>query len=74
MFVYIESLDVYNILKSKPIAEKLMIVGNNDIKAIFKCYIHDFVLFTCGISQENDNTKVLLLNIGSILLYAFIDS
>jgi len=72
MFVFIESLDVYNILKSKPIAEKLMIVGNNDLQGIFKRYIHDFVLFTCGLSQENDDTKVVLLNVDSILLYAYL--
>ncbi|XP_065899490.1 E3 ubiquitin-protein ligase rnf213-alpha-like isoform X3 [Dysidea avara] len=53
------SLDVYNILKSKSIAEKLMIVGNDHIQEIFKCYVHDFVLFTCGLAQENDHTKLI---------------
>ena len=59
--LHIGSLDVYNILKSKPIAEKLMTVGSNDIQGVFNRYIHDFVLFTCGLSQENDDTKVVLL-------------
>ena len=52
---------VYSILKSMPVAEKLMIVGNSDIQEIFNRYIHDFVLFTCELPQENDDTKVLLI-------------
>ena len=36
-----------------------MMVGSSDIQGLFKRYIHDFVLFTCGLSQENDDTKVM---------------
>ena len=76
MFNSIESSDVYNILKSKPIAEKLMIVGNNDIQGVFSRYVHDFVLFTCGLSQENDDTKVQFetITFPAYVQFAFVDS
>ena len=50
---------MYNIIvKSDLIAKKLLKIDSNDIEDVFKCYIHDFVLFSCGSCEENDDTKV----------------
>ena len=59
--LYTESLDVCNIVKSDLIAEKLLKIKTDDIEEVFKCYIHDYVLYSCGSSEENDDTKVYLI-------------
>lgn len=58
MLLYAGGLDVYKIVESYLIAEKLLKVNSDDIEEVFRCYIHDFVLYSCGSSEENDDTKV----------------
>ena len=54
------SLDVYNILStnSKSLINKLKVVSEDAIEAVFKCYVHDFVLYFFKSSEESDSTKV----------------
>ena len=53
-----KSFDVYNIFKSKSIATKLALVDSNDIESSFQCYVHDFVMYSCGSSKYDEDTKV----------------
>ena len=52
-----ESLDIYKIFQSKPLAEHLLEVDDPD-EVIFKGYVHDFVMLSCGMLPDDDNTKV----------------
>ena len=54
-----KSFDLYNIFKSKSIATKLAVVTGDDIEEVFKCYVHDFVMYSCGSSEYTEDTKVL---------------
>ena len=58
-YIYIgsKSFEVYNIFKSKSIATKLTAINDNNIEEVFKCYLHDFVMY-CGSSESSENTKV----------------
>lgn len=49
------SSNVYDISKSMPIAIKLASVDNDEV---FKCYVHDFVMYSSGSSEYNEDTKV----------------
>ena len=57
---FTDSLDVYNILStnSKSLINKLKVVGGDAIETVFKCYMHDFVLYFFKSSEETDSTKV----------------
>ena len=55
-----KSYDVYSIFKSKSIASKLTLVDSNDIENVFLCYVHDFVMYSCGSSEYNEDIKVYL--------------
>ena len=57
---FTDSLDVYNILStnSKSLISKLNVVGGDAIETVFKCYVHDFVLYFFKSSEESDTTKV----------------
>ena len=55
-----KSYDVYSIFKSKSIASKLTLVDSNDIENVFQCYVHDFVMYSCGSSEYNEDIKVYL--------------
>ena len=61
VYTYIDakSFDVYSIFKSKSIASKLIIITGDDIEEVFKCYVRDFVMYSCGSSEYNEDTKVL---------------
>ena len=61
ILLFTDSLDVYNVLStsSKSLISKLkMVVSDDNVKAVFKYYIHDFVLYFCKSSEESDNAKV----------------
>ena len=57
---FIGSLDVHKFLStsSKSAISKFNVISSGDVEAVFKCYIHDFVLFFCDSSEQTDNTKV----------------
>ena len=57
---FTDSLDVYNILStnSKSLISKLNVVDGDAIETVFKCYVHDFVLYFFKSSEESDITKV----------------
>ena len=38
-----------------------MVVNTNGIEEVFKCYVHDFVMYSCGSSEYNEDTKVSML-------------
>lgn len=48
-------MDAYNMVKSKPIADKLKTFNTEEV---FKYYVHDFVMYCTGSSEENEDTKV----------------
>jgi len=52
------SEDIHEHLQSSNVANSLRVVGSNDLEDAFKCYIHDFVLLSCGLPEENDINKV----------------
>ena len=54
---------MYNIVKSNLIAEKLKQVTSDDIKEVLEYYVHDFVLYYCGSSEENEDTKVRMFRV-----------
>ena len=56
-----KSFDVYNIFKSNSIANKLTVVIGDDIEEVFKCYVHDFVMYSSGSSEYNQDTKVCIV-------------
>ena len=60
-FVGSKSHDVYSIFKSKSIANKLTLIDSNDIENVFQCYVHDFVMYSCGSSEYNEDNKVFIL-------------
>ena len=53
-----KSHDLYSTFKSKSIASKLTLIESNDIGNVFQCYVHDFVMYSCGSSGYNEDTKV----------------
>ena len=55
---YSIGLDVYSVCKSSSIANKLTVVTGNDTEEVFKCYVHDFVMYSCGSSKYDENAKV----------------
>ena len=59
-YCFIENFDIYNILStsSKSVISKFNVISSDDVEAVFKCYIHDFVLFFCDSSEESDIAKV----------------
>ena len=63
LFCFIDSKTdgVYSILKSKSIANKLKLIDSNDIDNVFQCYVHDFVMYSCGSSEYNEDSKVFIL-------------
>ena len=48
---------------SKSVISKFNVVGSDHVEAVFKYYIHDFVLFFCDSSEESDRAKVKCVNI-----------
>ena len=35
-------------------------VTGDDIEDVFKCYVHDFVMYSSGSSEYNEDTKVIV--------------
>ena len=60
-FIGSKSYDVYSIFRSKSIANKLTSIDSNDIENVFQCYVHDFVMYSCGSSEYSEDTKVSIL-------------
>ena len=58
-YIDAKSFDVYNIFKSNSIANKLALVTGKDTEEVFKCYVHDFVMYSSGSSEYNEDTKVI---------------
>ena len=63
-FIGSKSYDVYSIFKSKSIANRLASVDSNDIEDVFQCYVHDFVMYSCGSSEYSEDTKVRIYTKG----------
>ena len=53
-----KTLDVYNIVKSNSIANKLVKVIDDGIEEVFNCYVHDFAMYSSGSSEYNQDIKV----------------
>ena len=50
--------DIYTTLKSKCITSKLATVTSNVVGELFNCYLHDFIMYFCGLLEYSEDIKV----------------